>query len=181
MLELQLIDVDDRIERHWLMDWIKGVGAADWPIRVIIADGARKREVYMENYDGEYPGDMAFRAYIDRNPKTNLLTICIFMDRAETPNSILWLLMHEFAHYNIRHTDMSPLGYFFALKRDEWLKGLGITPQEYVDSVHLRNRDDLHEAEPEEVTVNNVATTIVGECYDRAWWRRQWAKIEEAA
>ena len=104
----------------------------------------------------------AFRAY------TNGERVRIFSDETETPESLLWLLLHELAHVELAR---SPFLHRVYRKLPK--------PKNYMTS------DAAHEAAPEEQFANLVAdewySAIVGHpcTYDRLWWRHRVHKMRK--
>ena len=125
------------------------------PIDIAIYPRYMIKEVYAADrcgkpYDKEY---YAFRAYAGKD-------YCrIFVDETETPDSALWVMLHELAHIALAS---SP--YLFVAYRH-------LTPSDYFES------DDAHERDPEEQMANAMATAWMDMLgygkvsYPRYWWR----------
>ncbi len=85
----------------------------------------------------------------------------LFVDRSETYQSALWLLLHELAHLDLMGSPLLTKAYRSIAK-----------PKGYLSS------DIAHESHPEEQLANLVATRVLGLighdpfAYDRLWWRR---------
>jgi hypothetical protein len=98
----------------------------------------------------------AFRAYTRGNQSR------LFTDETETPDSMLWLLLHELAHVELGRNPFLKAAYRKLPK-----------PPGYLTS------DTAHEAHPEEQFANLVANQwfshLTGEpcIYDRLWWRKR--------
>lgn len=103
----------------------------------------------------------AFVEHIGRN-------ICIYYTRYETPDSILWLLAHEFAHYHI-HKSYAFSAYMRFQNQKENKK---------YDFAPSYSDDLVHEMNFEERFCNEIANFKSGDgtnerCFDRIWWRNQ--------
>lgn len=87
--------------------------------------------------------------------------VFIFVDRSETPASVLWLLGHELGHLELRRAPLLELAVDVPQAPD------------YLTS------DAAHEADPEEQACNAVGTAVLGlltgrpRALDRLWWRRR--------
>lgn len=85
----------------------------------------------------------------------------------ETDKSLCWLLLHELGHVTVNLMEKAI--------DNEVLKMLSggalneMTREEYID---YSTNDDVHEARYEEQFANQFANVIMGECYDRHWWRK---------
>jgi hypothetical protein len=117
------------------------------------------RDMVFEVYDSEHPcpldpdGYYKFRAYTSGTKAT------VFVDDTETPESLLWVILHELAHMEMRASRYLLKAYTAA------------TPPDYNES------DEAHERDPEEKMANFIATEWLGQlgydkiCYSRPWWR----------
>jgi hypothetical protein len=105
--------------------------------------------------DELYSGDYTFRAFSIPNARE----IHIFVDCTETPDSVLWIILHELAHVDV---DTSIFATAFRSTR---------RARNYATS------DKVHEANNEEKLANFVADSIMENVlgikggYNRTWWR----------
>ena len=122
---------------------LQGTRVVVWP---------RSREV-LEDLFPAMP-DMAYyqvRA-VSRGPEVHIL-----VDETETPESIAWLLAHELTHQLVAVSpavaaamaDAEPLG------------------------EASKASDQYHEDAAEEKLADGIATRLVGQRLDRAWWRER--------
>lgn len=168
------IDIDE------LKSWLSHYDVLDQDDCKIIFAAAEHKQSLWRGYfleDGEeleYPGDNAFRAF--QNDSKNV--VLIFDSPGECIGSLLWLMFHELAHRGFRK--YMPLAYYFAILRDDFLKDRGIKYEDFANNKKLECEDDIHENLPEEVAANNIATKLVGHCYDRPWWRARQKELCEA-
>lgn len=170
-----IAEMDEYLNDGFVGEWQKGQD-----VTVIFIPSKYKRFFFERWYfsDGnditndatvaaKYPGDDAFRAWC----RTSQREIFIFVDECENDDSIIWLIMHELTHIDIHHSNI--MNFFLGIQRDQWLKNIKLSPDDYF-SPTMMNRDELHEADPEEQVCNNVASTFLcGKTYDRAWWRKR--------
>ena len=146
-------------------------------INVWICDEETIPEVYNRCYapgnDVDFVRDKiglySFRAFVEYSCRN----ICIFYTKYETPDSILWLLAHEFAHYHI-HKSYAFAGYMRFKNRKENAR-YDFAP-DYSD-------DLVHEMNFEERFCNEIANYKSGDetterCFDRVWWRNQKSIID---
>lgn len=94
----------------------------------------------------------------------------------ETPESLAWIMLHEFMHAYIK-SDMHKKGFDWlpeAIHSMNWVWG------DRIDRLHptMNNReyydtDEGHELKPEEILCNLYATSLIGINYDRYWWRKK--------
>ena len=80
----------------------------------------------------------------------------IFVDETETPASIAWLSAHELAHMLVA---VSPV--FRQAFQDS--RPLDLDPLS----------DEFHMVDAEERFCDGLATRLMGQRYDRAWWRQR--------
>ena len=107
---------------------------------------------------GRHAEPYAFRAFT-RDDVSH-----IFIDRAETPTSLCWIIGHELTHQRInKNPDFS------AALNAASARGTGLDPA----------GDTFHEVDPEERFCDGIATKIVGTRLDRAWWRRRVRQISQ--
>jgi len=141
-------------------------------IQLWICDEATIPEVYNQCYapgnDVDFERDnigvYSFRAFVEYSCRN----ICIFYTKYETPDSVLWMIAHEFAHYHI-HKSPAFAKYMRYKNRQETAK-YDFTPN--------YNDDLVHEMHFEERFCNDFANYETGDgnsdrCYDRVWWRNQ--------
>ena len=105
--------------------------------------------------DQPFPGLYAYRAYARGGH------VRIFVDATETPDSLLWLLLHELAHVAVDNNEFLDTA-FRTIPR----------PANYTTD------DRAHEAWPEEKVANQVADQwaprLGGRAgLDRLWWRKR--------
>lgn len=99
----------------------------------------------------------SFRAWAPRGAGH----VHVLVDETETPASVAWLILHE-----LTHAELGRSPYLAAAFRE-----LTPQPQGYLSS------DEAHEAHPEEVVADFVATRMLpvmghpARNYDRGWWR----------
>jgi len=125
-----------------------------------------ERDIFYKNT--EYPGDNSFRAFYQ--PVTN--EIFIFVDKYENTTSLIWLIIHELTHHAIINNKI--LYQFAIFKLEECLKEkFNLTLEEYYNNSKLNTLDDVHEENPEKKICNDVANTLMKECYDLKWWRHR--------
>ena len=89
----------------------------------------------------------------------------------ETLDSLAWILLHELGHAWCEECKKK-----FGYDLFEALSGGSLddmTKEEYKEYCEI---DEIHEARYEEQFCNNIATKIIGRCYDRIWWRKQFLK-----
>lgn len=87
--------------------------------------------------------------------------VFFFVDETETPQSVLWGLLHELGHLD--------------------LTGAGVVQAAviYPRTASYMDTDEGHEADPEEQLVNWAALHLLGKLgyeprtYDRHWWRQR--------
>ena len=114
-------------------------------------------------------GLYSHRAFVEHFSRN----ICIYYTKYETPDSILWMLAHEFTHYHI-HRSYAFAAYMRYKNQKENAK-YDFAP-DYSD-------DLVHEMNFEERFCNDVANFKSGDgttdrCFDRVWWRNQKAIID---
>lgn len=162
-----------RIDQYSLQEWVHTYYPSV-DVTIHILPDSEKRAIYDQTHEGwEYKGDDSFRAFNMLKEKI----IYIFVDDAETQDSMLWLVFHELTHTAISNEIL--LAYYFAHKRDDFLLDThGITIDQYFADETISLRDDVHENLPEEVFCNQVATRIVGADYSRPWWRERRALVQ---
>jgi hypothetical protein len=102
-----------------------------------------------------FPGRYAFRAY------TRGDQVRMFVDSTETPQSALWLLVHELAHIAVDSNDLLDLAY-----------------RSFPRPPGYRTNDAAHEAWPEEQLANDVADQWGQRLgyppgLNRLWWRKR--------
>jgi hypothetical protein len=123
--------------------------------------------VWSKDHGGRpYDKDLyQFRAYARQGGGSAF----IFVDETETPESIMWVILHELAHLEFRS---SP--YLFSAFQS-------LTSPEY-------DKDDLtHEQDPEEQVANLMAKEWMRRLgykqteYPRPWWRGRVAKMVKTA
>jgi len=153
-------------------------GAEDWApseediqsiSRQILRDGIVElypRSSVAEVWESQHPGqtydkdEYAFRAYTSKNRAV------VFVDKSESKESALWVILHELAHMELYG---SP--YLFRAYRSIPM------PDDY------STNDEAHEADPEEQMANLVATQWMGRLgygereFRRPWWRRRVALL----
>jgi hypothetical protein len=117
--------------------------------------------VWERDHNGKaYSGDpYGFRAYTS-GPRA-----VIFVDDTETPESALWVLLHELAHMDL-HGAPYLLSAFRRMTAPDYFSG-----------------DEAHERDPEEQMANAVATEWLNRLgyegsYPRPWWR---ARVQESS
>lgn len=121
------------------------------------------RDMIFEVYNDEHPACLGEEDYYKFRAYTSGSKATVFVDETETPDSVLWVILHELAHM-----DMKASSYLY--KAYTWA-----TPEDYNES------DEAHERDPEEQMANLVATKWLGRlgreefCYSRPWWR---ARVE---
>jgi len=136
-------------------------------VTVIIANATLKEDYWAadEYYQTmPFPGQDVFRAWNDYEDKT----VIVFVDEAETDESIFWLIIHEIMHIEIRS---GWLLLYSGLYREVEKKArkLDLSFGGYLNLI--RRDDDLHESDPEEEICNRVATSLIGKDCGRKWWR----------
>ena len=118
-------------------------------------------DVWERDHNGKpHTGDnYGFRAYTS-GPRA-----VIFVDKTETPESALWVLLHELAHMDL-HGAPYLLSAFRRMTAPDYFSG-----------------DEAHERDPEEQMANAVATEWLNRLgfegsYPRPWWR---ARVQESS
>lgn len=117
------------------------------------------RDMIFEVYNSEHPTCLGEDDYYKFRAYTSGTKATVFVDETETADSVLWVILHELAHM-----DMKASSYLY--KAYTWA-----TPEDYNES------DEAHERDPEEQMANLVATKWLGKlgreefCYSRPWWR----------
>lgn len=95
------------------------------------------------------------------------------VEHIENKESLRWLIIHELTHIYITR--------YSSLIRD--IEQVAVS--EMSNRLHIKTwqeiqeNDYLHESLPEESFANAIATAIVGNNYDRKWWRKQKEMFEE--
>lgn len=139
-------------------------------IDIVIASEKRKPMYWMLNEYYQtlpFPGHNIFRAWSSHDEKS----IVIFKDEVETEESLIWLLIHELTHLEIRLAPWLLIYSGLFYEAENIRKNLNVSLHDYCQMI--RENDDLHENDPEEKLCNYVATTLVGKSYDRHWWRER--------
>ena len=117
------------------------------------------RNMVFEVYDSEHPNPLPEEDYYKFRAYTSGSKATTFVDDTETPESALWVILHELAHMDMKASPYLLKAYTLA------------TPPDYNES------DEAHERDPEEQMANLVATKWLGQCgckeveYARPWWR----------
>lgn len=128
------------------------------PAQVNLRPRSALAEEFLRQF-GRVPKPYALRAWARRD----LGEAWVYVDATETPESALWLMLHELAHLELRGAGL--LHAAVQAPRDEG----------YYET------DAGHEADPEEQLANLVATSgltlllgrPIAPVPDRFWWRAQ--------
>ena len=98
----------------------------------------------------------------------------------ETKESLAWILLHEVMHSMIQ-TDLRNKGFDWL---PEAIHSMNWVWEDRINRTHKTmtaseyyNTDEGHELKPEEILCNLYATSLIGENYDRHWWRKTKNKI----
>lgn len=143
------------------------------------------KDQILENSDLTITIKDQFETYADVENVNNSLTefrgyqkgneIVAFYTKYETDESILHIIFHELFHYVIDRD----LGAWCLLKsiNQYYLKDKKIIENTKINYMKDKKfeeeyeRDVIHDNIPEEKLANDFATYIVGDDYDRRWWR----------
>lgn len=141
-------------------------------ITVWVCDESTMAEAYNQcyapgndiNFERDVGDFYAFRAFVEYSCRN----ICVFYTKYETPDSILWILAHEFAHYHI-HKSQAFARYM------RYKNQLAFAKYDFDPNY---NDDIVHEMWFEEQFCNDFANFQSGagdgdRCFDRVWWRNQ--------
>ncbi len=126
----------------------------DKPLLVEIVPRSLVAELWSRDMGSKpFPGRYAFRAY------TRGCRVVLLSDATETPQSLVWLLLHEMAHVQVNERPLL----------DEAFRSIP-RPVGYVSS------DEAHEAWPEERFANQMADILAPAFgsrpgLNRLWWR----------
>jgi hypothetical protein len=112
------------------------------------------KKVFDRDHTGEpFPGEWAFRAYATEDGKT----IRVFVDHAETPESLKWIVLHEIGHVIVAANP-----------------GLRKVYRSRPKPLNYATNDDAHDAWPEEIACNDMANRLAPiPNLDRKWWRKR--------
>ena len=124
------------------------------------------KEIFHKKYmKSDWQGNHCYRAITLSKKKK----IFVFLNDGETFPSLLWVIVHELTHAQISQNLFLKnilRKNFNTLLRTNNIK----TVQEYEQKL----KDDIfHDSILEEQIANQMATTFIGENYDRSWWRNQ--------
>lgn len=155
-----------------LAKYFTGQYGPDEEVSIRICDESKIPEIYNRFYapgnDVDFHRDnvgiYSHRAFVEHFARN----ICIYYTKYETPDSILWLLTHEFAHYHIHKS------YVFSA----YMRYKNQLQNAKYDFDPCYSDDLVHEMHFEERFCNDIANFKSGDggsdrCFDRVWWRNQ--------
>lgn len=131
---------------------------------VFICEQSHKIEFHKEYMKTPWLGNYGYRAITFGNLKKTF----VFLNDGETIDSILWVVVHELTHANLR--DNPFMRKVLNMNLTKTMHDMNINPNEYEK---LIQNDEFHEKLLEEQICNEFATNVMGFSYDRYWWREQ--------